>query len=221
MHPERKLYVWPEIDDVLQLSGIYSWYYRHTLTDFDINTLTADLAALPVGAAGQAEGMVRGFLEAHLFDAIVEEPYEASLRGPLKPTYEGKLQYIPNISAGLVERIIADPGRLASLKKVLENAVPEFASPIYIGMSDNLNTRLRRHKRLIEQYKSSPSKHVGESTATAQEKSDQSFARQVARRGFIVSRLVVSVRYIDAAGDVHLDAENVLNRINYPLCGRN
>jgi hypothetical protein len=220
MRPERKLYSWPEIDEVLPEPGIYAWYYKHTLTDFDINKLIADLATLP---AGSPEGiqLVRRFLDTHLFEAFVEEPYDVSLRGPLKPTYEGQLFNVPNITPGLVDRIAADPGRLKTLKKVVEGAVPEFASPIYIGMSDNLNGRLRRHKRLIEIYKGAEGRAVGEVPATPLEQADHSFARQVARRGFMVNRLVVSVRVMDGAGDVHLDAENILNRINYPLCGRN
>jgi hypothetical protein len=221
MRPERKLYSWPEIDEVPAQAGIYAWYYKHTLTDHDINALTGELAALQAGPSEEAMALVRRFLETHLFEAFVEEPYEAVIRGPLKPGYEGLLHNIPHISPGLVERIVADPGRLKALKKVLEGAIPEFASPIYIGMSDSLNRRLRWHQRLIAIYKEAGGHPGPDLPATPLERSDHSFARQVARRGFNVSRLVVAVRLIEAAGDIHLDAENILNRINYPLCGRN
>lgn len=220
MLADKKLYSWSQIEDIPAGAGIYAWYYKHTLTDFDIDKLVGDLAAAEA-ASPEAPALVRRFLETHLFEAFVEEPYNVSITGPLKPEYDGQIHNVANISPGLVERIVADPGRLKTLKKVLEGAVPEFASPIYIGMSDGLNGRLRRHKRLIEFYKKAGGQAVGENPATPAEKADHSFARQVARRGFVTNRLVVSVRLIDATGDVHLDAENILNRINYPLCGRN
>lgn len=221
MRPERKLYLWPDIEETPDETGVYAWYYRHTLSDFDINKLVTDLKALAPNSAKDASARVVDFLQSHLFGIFVEEPYDALLRGPLKPTYQGKLINSPNISKDLVERIMAEPTRLWTLKKVLEEAVPEFASPIYIGMSVRLNVRLRRHKRLIERYKAAAGRPLDEDPVNAQDRNDHSFAREVVRRGFSTNGLVVSVRVIDASESVHVDAENILNRINYPLCGRN
>jgi hypothetical protein len=221
MSPERKLHSWTEIDDIAPKTGIYAWYCRHSLTDFDINRLIGDIAALPANAVQLAQGMVLRFLESHLFSVFVEDPYTVSATGPLKPSYRGEILHDYTVSADLVARLAQEPERLRTLKRVLEEAVPEFASPIYIGMSDNLYTRVRRHKKLIETYKAGDSIPMPGLILNPAERADRSFAHEVARRGFSLNRLVVSVRYIDAPGNVHVDAENILNRINYPLCGRN
>jgi hypothetical protein len=221
MGPERKLYAWAEIGEILPKTGIYAWYCKHTFTEFDIGKLVADLAGLPAEATQEAKDLVQRFLETHLFSVFVEDPYDASITGPLKPAYAGQLHHAHRISEDLVARIAQEPGRLRVLKKVLEDAVPEFASPIYIGMSDNLHRRIGRHKKLIETYRAGDAVPMPGLSASPAEKADHSFARDVARRGFSLNRLVVSVRCIDAPGNVHVDAENILNRINYPLCGRN
>jgi hypothetical protein len=88
-------------------------------------------------------------------------------------------------------------------------------------MAINLNNRLCRHKNLIERYKAAASRSVSDEPFDALDDKDHSFAREVVRRGFSTNGLAVAVRVIDAPESVHVDAENVLNRINYPLCGRN
>lgn len=222
MQPERKLYSWIDVGKVPAKTGIYAWYYRHLLADHDIMTLTANLAA----AKGDEEcknDLVRAFLRLFLFDLFQEEPYQVALRGPLKPTYIGPVPHVVTITEGLVRRIATEPDRLWVLKKVLDEAIPDFASPIYIGMSVDLNGRVGTHKRLIQDYKRGATFDIGEAGISEEEIADHSFAREVVRRGFSPNRLVVSVRVIEssAAENVHLDAENVLNRINFPLCGRN
>jgi hypothetical protein len=221
MPSERKLYLWQEIDDIPDETGIYAWYYRHTLADFDINKLITDLGRIPPTGAKEAAARVTEFFRTHLFQAFVEEPYDAVLKGPLKPTYEGQLANTANISPGMVERIVAEPARLWTLKKVLKDAVPEFASPIYIGMAVKLGNRLRRHKSLIERYKAAAGRPVDDGPLGPLDDRDHSFAREVVRRGFSTNGLAVAVRPIDAPENAHVDAENILNRINYPLCGRN
>jgi hypothetical protein len=53
------------------------------------------------------------------------------------------------------------------------------------------------------------------------EEADLSFAKDVARRGLVPGRLVVFVATTQTGGDEYKDVENLLNRINFPLCGRN
>src|SRR5262245_7512477 len=127
MYAERKMYLWQEIDDTPDQAGIYAWYYRHTLADFDIEKLINDLGKLPPTATKEAAARVADFFQTHLFRAFVEESYDAVIKGPLKPTYKGKLANAAILSPGLVERVVAEPVRLWTLKKVLEDAAPEFA----------------------------------------------------------------------------------------------
>lgn len=103
----------------------------------------------------------------------------------------------------------------------MEEAVPEFASPVYIGMAISLKARLLGHKSLIQRYMAAAGRNVCDEFPSPSESNDHSFAREVVRRGFSINGLAVAVRVIDAAEAVHVDAENILNRINYPLCGRN
>lgn len=224
MPPEKKLYAWPDVSDIPPKTGIYAWYYRYMLTDFDIQKLTTDLTHMTGPTKKEdAEAAVSKFLQVHLFGPLVEEPYDTCMSGPLKPRYEGKLTCRSTISASLVERLAADPSRLVTLKKVLAEAVPEFASPIYIGMSVDLRSRIRRHKHLIETYKASDIGHAPnwDPDKSAEDNADHSFAWDVVRRGLSVNGLHVSIRSIAAPMNVHVDAENILNRINHPLCGRN
>ena len=53
------------------------------------------------------------------------------------------------------------------------------------------------------------------------EEADLSFAKDVARRCLVPGRLVVFVTPTPMSGDEYKDVENLLNRINFPLCGRN
>ncbi len=220
MRQERKLYSWLEISRVPDSSGIYAWYYRHLLTDHDIDRLSNDLVAAR-GNPEQSEYLVREFLLTFLFDVFREDPYQVTLTGPLKPAYEGDVPHVMTITTGLVRRIAAEPTRLRILKRVLEEAIPEFASPIYIGMSDDLRDRVNTHKRLIQKYTGGERFDFGEGQVSEKESADHSFAREVVRRGFSLSRLAVAVRVIETPENIHLDAENILNRINFPLCGRN
>ncbi len=222
MRPEKRLYLWSEIEDIPDETGVYAWYYRHTLSDFDIKKLISDLEPLGAIASEQtaARACVRDFLQKHLFRAFIEEPYEALIQGNLKPTYRGSLGNVAAISKDLIERIVAEPTRLWTLKTVMEEAVPEFAAPVYIGMTTSLKRRLLAHKSLIETYMAAAGRTCSDQPPISPDRNDHSFAREVVRRGFSINGLAVAVRVIDAAEAVHVDAENILNRINYPLCGR-
>jgi hypothetical protein len=218
------MYLWQELDEIPTSPGVYAWYYRHTFYKADIETLLADLtklAAAPDGGREAREKRVEAFLQYYLFNFFLEEPYQVSIRGALKPTYEGTASHVAMITAGLVERITTDPARLWHLQSVLNSAVPEFAAPIYIGLSSDMRKRIRRHCSLMHKYKEVEGRDLREEELSDDEKSDHSFACEVIRRGFLLDKLEVSVRVINAPGDIHLDAENILNRINFPLCGRN
>ena len=90
-----------------------------------------------------------------------------------------------------------------------------FASPIYLGMSDNLRNRLAGHKALIERYRSPNMRRGRPGTA------DAGFAWQVAQRRIPPERLFVYTCVTESGSGIELDLENVLNRIFYPILGRN
>ncbi|MEO1582135.1 MAG: hypothetical protein AAFR91_09805 [Pseudomonadota bacterium] len=94
----------------------------------------------------------------------------------------------------------------------MRTVVPLFSSPIYIGMARNLHSRVRGHARLIQKYRDGINAGSGR---------DKEFAQRVVERELSPSRLRVAVRPIDVSDDEYVDAENVLNRINYPILGKN
>ena len=216
---QTQTYLWHLISQVPKDPGIYSWYYKPNLPDQDISDLAAQLRGLdPLKGCD----LVRNFLKRHVFNPLADSPYSATISGALKPTYDGELHVRMAVSEDLVERIVANPDRLRRLKEVFEASVPEFSSPIYIGMAVNLRRRLETHKATINRLKDAPEAppHI-DADGEDDQRSAHSFAKEVVRRQLSVNRLLVVVRKLNQNGDECKDAENVLNRINFPICGRN
>jgi hypothetical protein len=215
--PREVCLPWQLIDDAPSAPGLYSWYYRLSLPRHDVEQLIREVKS---GSRERAKELVAAFFRTFVFRPLEEEPYDAVIEGKLKPKYSGKLSYVANVSGDLIDRVVEDVERIRAIADVLDASVPHFASPIYIGMSSNLRNRLSRHKALIERFVAArrvSADYVGD----GDEEADLSFAKDVARRGLVPGRLVVFVAPTQAGGDEYKDVENLLNRINFPLCGRN
>jgi hypothetical protein len=219
-----KTYSWTEISSIPQKPGIYAWYYSPEITHFDLQK-TIDRIKFFSGNndTESALKVVSEFLQSYLFRYFREEPYHAILGGSLKPKYEGYIEHKPELSQELVKRIIEEPERLLTIKQVLEKSAPDFASPIYIGMSENLNKRLKQHKRLIEKYcsESSESNNYSKFTTKNNDERERSFAMRICSRNIPPTRLFVLINILENVGSQYIDIENILNRIHYPLLGRN
>lgn len=194
-------------------SGIYAWYYSVAIGDYDIKKISDCLNATSSEADKYAE--VKTFLETHLFSYFTEESYQARIHGKLMPEFRGLLSHVSQISDSLIYKIIDDPQVLFDLKKVIDSLSIEFSSPIYIGMSDNLQSRVNKHKQLIESYKGHKKLHPD------LDDRDENFAARVAARGMNETKLKVAVMYVPSDENLHNIMENILNRINYPVLGRN
>lgn len=216
-------FAWSEISMIRDVPGIYAWYYLPEITNFDLNKTVESVQSLVLSRRrDEAKSVIEQFLYQFIFSYFTEQPYTAILRGPLKPSYEGQLQHQPGLSSTMIERLLDDPERLRTIKDVLENSAPDFASPIYIGMSERLGTRIKRHRHLIERYREQrPSTTFAAEAMLSSEQRDQGFAREIAEREINPQRLFVSIRAIGASGNRYVDLENILNRIHYPLFGRN
>lgn len=212
------LFKWREISDTPTGPGVYAWYCTPVISDFDINSTIEDLT--PLIAANNvkaAKSLLNDFFEKFLFKYFTEDPYEVSLSGPLKPKYRGEISHIPSLSDSLLDRILEDPNRLKAIQSTLKTTVPSFASPIYIGMSETLRARLTKHKALIEKLYSKPHKPGSINKADQ----DQCFAWQVFSRGIDPSTLFVMTKDIQCDAKNYVDIENILNRIHFPVFGRN
>lgn len=212
------IYRWTEISDIPQKPGVYAWYYSPEITDYDLQDAIKQINNCKENKQEEsAKQIIKIFLEKNIFEYFQEEPYQAFLQGSLKPKYVGYLEHRPSITEDLVLRIIEEPERLETVRKVIELSAPNFSSPIYIGMSDKLGNRLKQHKRLIEKYQTEPASQED----VKKENVDQSFAREVCRRKFLPINLFVVINIIENDGKRYIDIENILNRIHYPLLGRN
>jgi hypothetical protein len=205
--------------------GVYSWYYRIELTDKDIAKCVEDVELESSQEA--RDELVRAFLETNLFRYYKEVPYFIALSGQLKPRYEGFIAQRADVSQSLIRRLSEAPNNLYELKKTLRLAIPLFASPIYIGVATRLRERLMQHVRLIDQLQHLRASAVDDihplpKGASEDEDRDHKFAYEVSMvRGFRPSSLIVNTMELPVNDSIRYELENVLNRINYPLCGRN
>jgi hypothetical protein len=146
-------------------------------------------------------------------------PYHVTLKGPLKAPYSGTAAHDRSLTHGLSQRLAESAERRKALWDALEQMVPYFAAPLYIGMAKSLRKRLRQHKDFIEGGLENLSLST-RSDATSLR--DKGFASEVLRRKLAVERLSVYVLELpeEAKGSA-TDLENILNRVNYPVFGRN
>lgn len=210
---------WNRIHEAAPRAGIYSWYYEPYIGDYDVDKTIRDVKQLKDhnDVAGAA-GLLRSFLQQNLLSYFRQDPYQVELKGPLKPRHVGSADHDQDVSASVIERLLEDPERLRPLRDVLKQSTPYFASPLYVGMSDCLRTRLLRHKHLIHQFRSlSVASNVENSFADE----EAGFAHRIARRRIPPDRLFVVTCEIPSVSSLNVDAENLLNRIFYPILGRN
>jgi hypothetical protein len=201
--------------------GVYAWYYKPCLAEADIQKATSEIAK---ASPKERLHLVKEFLNKYVFGSFAEMPYDVQITGQLKPKYEGKVGHVPQISESLLQRISNEPSRLEVLAKVLSKSMPNFLSPIYIGSALILRKRLEDHCKLIRKYRDGALLYDHDLRSRLDESScrDHSFAHEVAiTRRFDPNNLWVYVLEIDDGETNAIDLENVLNRISFPLCGRN
>jgi predicted GIY-YIG superfamily endonuclease len=200
--------------------GIYAWYHKLRLSIHDVDTCAKRIAAAQVE---ERVVIARDFLEKFVFSHYAEASYDVRVAGRLKPTYEGQISHIQPISESLTARIAEDPERLHAIREVLQETTPSFASPIYIGVAANLRQRLKTHKMFIERYSQARAEvELTEYEADEESSIAHSFAAEVChQRRFASFNLYAHVFECEINPEIRIDLENILNRINYPLCGRN
>ncbi|WP_281850029.1 hypothetical protein [Dyella sp. GSA-30] len=208
-------FTWAKLNEAPDGPGVYAWYVRLFLGDADLRAFESEVEAKRDRADGQANQVVSGMLDRHFFHPFQETPYKVRLDGPLKPKYRGELAHESSSSEGLVERLVANPSRLRPIANVLNLAAPFFTAPLYIGMATNLRHRLLQHKGMINDFADNPG-------LTGSDEGSAGFAKQVIKRGFNPTQLFVACIPIEGIDQQEqVDLENILNRINFPIFGRN
>jgi hypothetical protein len=197
-------------------TGVYAWYSSIYIGKRDLETFENEVKDRR-NQPEQAMQYVNETLDGLIFKRYQEDDYNVTIRGALKPKYEGTARHMPSAPKTLVSRLIEQPERLALIAEALGNAAPYFTAPLYIGMAQNLRDRLMRHKSMIDvQLDQTRSKAV-----TDLGDGDAGFAKQVVARGFDPMSLFVYVQELDVKNNEQVDLESILNRINFPIFGRN
>lgn len=208
---------WKHLHTVPAVKGIYAWYYRPDVTEFDVTTaITTIKHHNTLGAAEKAIATAEEFFIKRIFGYFRYEPYKVEVYGPLMPAFSGDIQNEQAVSKSFLQRIVDDPDRLRGIQAYMREAAPLFSSPLYVGKSDSLRTRLATHQNLIMKYRSMPS-----DMTDIEDSEDTSFAKRVVSRGIPPERLFVVVYEINTVESIHVDIEHIFNRICYPILGRN
>lgn len=211
----RKL-AWSEIDLAPEAPGIYAWYSRLAISKADIEAVIKRINLAKQIGESEARVEVEEALDRFIFNPYRETPYQVSLRGKLKPKFWGEVAHLPTKSDTLIVRLIQNPERFRAISEVLKTAAPWFTAPLYIGMAINLRGRLRQHKNKIVELRDVQGGHF-----LFDDPAEAGFANQVVARDFDPTNLFVHIAEIDVDSSEHNDLENILNRINYPIFGRN
>ena len=215
MSSPRKL-SYSDLSIAPQTSGVYAWYSSLRIGARDLHDFEQTVIEIRDDRA-KAVVYVEERLNSLLFKKYREDDYQIVLQGALKPKYEGDARHVPRPSTNLVERLIDDPSRLKIVAEAIGTAAPYFTAPLYIGMAKNLRERLGRHKQLIETLYDSLRSRNGIEIKD----NDAGFARQIVARGFDPMTLFVYVHEVDVKTNEQVDVESILNRINFPIFGRN
>jgi hypothetical protein len=210
---------WSQIAKAPNKAGVYAWYFRPEFTKHDLRILYSDLALTQDEQSKKA--LIRKFLIERLFKYFKQTSYKIDLNGQLKAKYQGTIEHEQEISESLISRINEKPNRLLSIIKILEQSSPLFASPLYVGMSGNIRERLIQHTRTIKNIKEerrNAKMYFSDEDLSLEEKN---FAERVVEKEIPTSRLFVAFQVTQDDQDVHIDIENIINRLYYPILGRN
>jgi hypothetical protein len=208
---------WSEIELAPEKPGVYAWYSKMVISKADIEDVITRTNNAKTHSDQKARDEISQALDRFIFGPFRESPYRVQLRGQLKPSYSGEIEHDPSKSDSLIARLVQNPERFRVIASVLKTAAPSFTAPLYIGMSDNLRSRLKRHKSLIVELRDTQAVSAG----SALEPLDAGFAKQVVARKFDPTNLFVHIAEVDVESGEENDIENILNRINYPIFGRN
>lgn len=203
---------WSEIEQAPKAPGLYAWYSQLLISNADIEAVIKQIKEKQDKSG--ARTVVENALDRLIFSPYRETPYHITLRGQLKPKFSGEALHEPPKPDSLIERLADNPERFRAISYILKYAAPWFTAPLYIGMAINLRDRLIQHRNKIVELRDRDS-------PTDNEMTEAGFANQVVARNFDPTNLFVHITQVTVESSEHNDLENILNRINYPIFGRN
>lgn len=212
------------IEQAQPTPGVYAWYFKPTFTKRDIELFLADLSKNQLLV--ESQDLTANWFNKNFFKPFKNKSLDALVKGKLTEVYQGTLDH--KTENTIDYQNVATEKHLLHLKSFFDNLDHSFLNPIYIGKAENLKNRLTKHKKLIlkalENSKTQVEFALQNSTeANTDEDADAHYlAEDIIKRQLDINKLFV-VTYDLPQDQIHMlyTFEFILNRINYPICGRN
>lgn len=203
-----------EVTDASSEPGLYAWYLRLNLGKSNLESRANFLSALKRITQQTCYPSLFMQLQGHL---------GLKLEGTLNHIWYGHDDYplsdsFQDIFDCFEERKI--------FSDILESTVPLLTGPLYIGVSKNLQIRLKQHTQLIQEYQEAP---IQVPLIDSEESldNDKSFAQRIVKRKINPNHLAVGIVYVsqqhlsqERIRKIIESAEMLLNRMYYPTLGR-
>lgn len=208
---------WDQINSIYipEKSGVYAWYYKYDISIAEIRILESQIDLAKNNSEKRA--LIEAFFKRVIFEKFDEEPYETKLSGKLKPNYSGKLFQDFKLAKSFVNTVLEDPKTIYLIREELKKIDLSFSSPLYIGMAQNLLSRVLQHRDGIIEAVSNRK----DGDELYEELEENSFAKRFSNRNLKSTNLYIAFKVIESENKIHSPMEYILNRINYPLLGRN
>ena len=207
--------------------GLYAWYARPVLGRGDWAN---------DGSGGDADKAVEQFLAALQNHSNRMTPPDVNLKGqsPFGQTWAGSISIDSLDSPMTYKSHLAEETGREAVARVLTDAPPTFAAPVYIGVTDNLRRRLMQHMTALQLVYGARSREPSVMTQSYDfgelgSEIDNVFAIRAIDAGFAPDHMIVWVLDFseltqrmgrEATYKVAKAAELTLNRWYRPLLGR-
>jgi hypothetical protein len=174
-----------EIFNAPQQAGLYAWYAVLGLGEMDILCENQTRTALrkqtkkytPSPLSGEMRGNLGAKWSGQLFDKSMDNLSQV-LSGREISNEESQQ------SGNGLDRALSNQDSRRLLISSLEACIPVFLSPLYVGISDNLNRRLSEHIRLFRLASRESRKEMIDDEYDNQDICDKNFAFRAVNSGF-------------------------------------
>jgi len=205
--------------------GIYCWYYLPRLTQKTISNHLFEFGSAE-SSQKKSELLIK-FLSNNLFRFFNPQNLRSTVKGRMKFIQKGVLENKTEISTEIASKILNRPDVFVRFLSYLERKeMVYFCSPIYIGSTrkQSLNARIEQHRRSILAQLDDSTEYFESITDASDKKEMMTFARDIIKRKMQPENLFVFVLEVneqEMTNDLIIMLENFLNRITFPICGRN
>jgi hypothetical protein len=220
-----------DIDRAPESAGIYAWYAQLGLADEDWKPNEQGGLDLAVGYLSNAVTSYARIHEPSPVNLTGKGTYELPWLGTLRrssiaDTHEGREETAASMH---LAELAENPDVRKLLISLLRAATPMFASPLYIGVTTNLRSRLTEHTKTYEDARAALREDP--SLASRMQFDGDSFGKRLAATGlqldYLQCWILPASLHSDenygstpSAGDVAKEAEWILQRIFLPVLGR-